>query len=218
MSTVRSESARTGRSRGARPQAGQIRGPPPSPPAVAPVVDDELDWSPTPDGDATPFTNDVDRLLQLTAQIARRLVPAHQAAAALIVKEEWQDMRKYFSLSPKYAEWLTYRTPAVGHGIHAKVVEANSAIRLSQAQLERHPDFKSFGREAGKHPPMRGWLAVPIIGHDGENYGLLQLSDRADGGDFTEADELQLARLARMTALGLGALCHQYHRHDHRPR
>jgi len=171
------------------------------------------DWSPAPDPNATPFDKAVDALLQLTAEVARQLVPSHQSAAALIVKDEWKDMRKYFSLSPKYAEWFNYRTPAAGYGIHATIVEANKSIRLTQAELENHPDFKKFGCEAGKHPPMRGWLAVPIIGQDGRNYGLLQLSDKYNDADFTDEDEAHLKRLAQMAAIGLGALCRQYHRH-----
>ena len=36
---------------------------------------------------------------------------------------------------------------------------------------------------------MRGWLAVPLDGSDGVNYGFIQASDRLDG-DFTELDEV----------------------------
>ena len=168
------------------------------------------DWSPTPDPNPTPFTKAVDQVLHLTAELARHLVGSHQGAAALIVRGEWKDIRKYFSLSPKYAAWDTYRTPAVGFGIHAKVVEANTSIRLTQAELERHLDWKGFGTEAGKHPPMRGWLAVPIVGRDVKNYGLLQLSNKYDDADFTEEDEAQLTRLAQLTSIALDALWHQY--------
>jgi GAF domain-containing protein len=45
---------------------------------------------------------------------------------------------------------------------------------------------------------MRGWLAVPLIGSDGENYGFIQASDRLEG-DFTEQDEANLLRLASLT-------------------
>jgi len=90
------------------------------------------------------------------------------------------------------------------------VVEANTSIRLTQAELERHLDWKGFGTEAGKHPPMRGWLAVPIVGRDVKNYGLLQLSNKYDDADFTEEDEAQLTRLAQLTSIALDALWHQY--------
>lgn len=178
-------------------------------PSAQPPTPDP-DWSPTPDPHSTPFTRAVDQVLHLTAELARHLVGSHQGAAALIVKGDWKDMRKYFSLSPKYGAWDSYRTPAVGFGIHATVVAANTSIRLTQAELEQHPDWKGFGIEADKHPPMRGWLAVPIIGRDGKNYGLLQLSDKYDDADFTEEDEAQLARLAQLTSIALDALWHQY--------
>lgn len=172
----------------------------------------EPDWSPLPDPDATPYTKAVDETLHLVAELARHLVGSHQSAAALIVRDDWKNMRKYFSLSPKYAAWDSYHVPAVGFGIHATVVEANTSIRLTQAELERHPDWKGFGREAANHPPMRGWLAVPIVGRDGKNYGLLQLSDKYDDADFTEEDEVQLQRLAQLTSIALDALWHQYKR------
>ena len=80
-------------------------------------------------------------------------------------------------------------------------------MRFTQAKLEQHPAWKHFGVEAGKHPPMRGWLAVPLVGEDGRNYGLLQLSDKYDEADFTQEDEAQLEQLARLTARALSALC-----------
>ena len=35
---------------------------------------------------------------------------------------------------------------------------------------------------------MRGWLAPAAFGEDGRCYGLLQLSDKAGGADFTAED------------------------------
>ena len=168
------------------------------------------DWTPTADPSSNAFTEAIDGVLHLTADLARRLIGAHQAAAALIIEGDWTRMRKYFSLSPRYAAWYDYRTPAVGFGIHADVVKQNVPFRLTQAELERHPDWRGFGTQAGKHPPMRGWLAVPLLGQDGRNYGLLQLSDKYDDQDFTEEDETQLTRLAQLTAKTLDAI-HRMH-------
>jgi len=196
-----------------RPRAihgGKVR---PSSPLATTKHSKSKGWSPAPSLRRDPFTNEVDELLHQTTELARQLVPSHQAAAALIVKSEWPDMRKYFSLSPKYANWYEYRTPAKGIGIHATVVEENKSIRLTQSELEEHPDFRNFGSESSKHPPMRGWLAVPILGRDGANYGLLQLSDKYDDADFSKDDEKKLEQLAKVTAIGLGSLCRQYHKH-----
>ena len=175
------------------------------------VVQSQLlteDWTPTADASATALVTAVNGVLHLTAELARHLIGAHQSAAAYIVGGDFKGMHKYFSLSPKYAAWYSYHTPAVGLGIHADVVKENEAIRLTQAELETHPDFKHFGTEEGEHPPMRGWLAVPLLGQDGRNYGLLQLSDKYNDADFTEEDEVQLKLLAQFTSVTLDALHH----------
>jgi hypothetical protein len=68
-------------------------------------------------------------------------------------------------------------------------------LRLTQDEVEQHPAWR-YAESAGKHPPLRGLLAVPIVGEDGLNYGLLQPSDKSDGGDFDEDDERRLQCVA----------------------
>jgi GAF domain-containing protein len=60
-------------------------------------------------------------------------------------------------------------------------------------------------RGGGPPPPIRGWLAVPLVGSDGANYGFIQASDRLEG-DFTERDEANLVRLASLVSTALDAL------------
>lgn len=165
------------------------------------------DWTPVAEPvPPTPFAREVDHVLRLTAELARNLVGAHQSAAALIVSGDWKHARKWFSLSSKYADWYEYRAPAVGFGLRALVVNENKPLRLTQTELLAHPAWKGFGTEAQRHPPMRGWLAVPLIGKDKHNYGLLQLSDKYNDADFTEDDEQHLMQLAQLTAAALDAL------------
>ena len=52
---------------------------------------------------------------------------------------------------------------------------------------------------AGGLTSRPSWLAVPLIGFDGQNYGFIQASDRLEG-DFTEQDEANLVRLATLTS------------------
>ncbi len=177
------------------------------------VSPDVHDWSPGGDPVTNPFFAQADHVLQLAAEVARVVVGSHQSAAALIMNSDWVGARKYFSLSDKYAAWHTYRAPATGYGTHTLPVEKNEGLRLTQAELEAHPAWKNFGREAGTHPPMRGWLAVPLIGLDNRNYGLLQLSDKYDEADFTLEDQKQLTLLAGLTAAALDALCRLYPDH-----
>jgi GAF domain-containing protein len=106
----------------------------------------------------------------------------------------------------KYEQWKDFTAPARGIGLHALVVAKNEAICLTQEEVEQHPEWRAFADSAGKHPPLRGLLAVPIVGEDGLNYGLLQVSDKADGGDFDAEDERRLECLANAAAVGLDAL------------
>ena len=57
---------------------------------------------------------------------------------------------------------------------------------------------------------MRVWLAIPLIGQDQHNYGLLQLSDKYNDAEFTEEDESHLMQLAQLTATTLDALRTSY--------
>jgi GAF domain-containing protein len=91
--------------------------------------------------------------------------------------------------------------PGRGVGLHALVVAENEALCLTEDEVEQHPDWRGFAESAGKHPPLRGLLAVPIVGEDGLNYGLLQASDKADGTDFGAEDERRLQCLADAAAV-----------------
>jgi GAF domain-containing protein len=53
---------------------------------------------------------------------------------------------------------------------------------------------------------MRGWLATSICGDGGRPYGLLQLSDKSDGGNFTVADEAHVRDLAALVGETIDAL------------
>src|SRR6266540_3916740 len=152
------------------------------------------------------FESRVDETLQASSEVARALVGAHQAAMNLIIPGDWSHARKYFSLSDKYAPFRDFTIPARGVGLHALVVAENTALRLTQAEVERHPAWRGYAEAAEAHPPLHGLLAAPIVGEDGLNYGLLQLSDKVDGSDFNEDDERHVKRLALLAALALDAL------------
>jgi PAS domain S-box-containing protein len=106
------------------------------------------------------------------------------------------------SLSPKYDAWRDFDPAPDGSGIYALVCETNRPMRLTQAELESHPRWRGFGAHSGSHPPLRGWLAVPLIASDGSNLGLLQLSDK-QAGDFSEDDELVAIQFAQMASIAV---------------
>jgi GAF domain-containing protein len=160
---------------------------------------------PNPDAIDEAFAQAANEVLRRAAELMRVLIGAHQSAIAIIVQGDWRTVRKYFSLSEKYAAWATYAEPARGFGTHAWFLQHNRPIRLTQAELEAHPAWMNFGTEAGKHPPMRGWMAAPIIDRHGVNWGLLQLSDKYEG-EFTEADEAHFVLFAELVSGALEAL------------
>jgi GAF domain-containing protein len=162
------------------------------------------------------FQRAVDPILANAAELARVVTNAHQSAATHVVRNRWSSARKYFSLSEKYADWAHYDAPAQGVGIHAYVHRVQRPLRLTDEELRAHPEWRNFGTEYSSHPPMRGWLVVPLIGSDGDNYGFIQATDRVMG-DFTEQDEHNLVRLASLTATALDAIA-QVHLPEYRLR
>jgi GAF domain-containing protein len=162
------------------------------------------------------FMRAVDPILTDAAELARVVAHAHQGAATQLIGEGWKHARKFFSLSEKYAAWADYRAPAHGFGIHAYAHKSDRPLRFTDQEMRAHPQWRNFGTEVDEHPPMRGWLAVPLIGSDGANYGFIQASDRLEG-DFTEQDEANLVRLATLTSTALDAVA-QLHLPEYRAK
>lgn len=151
------------------------------------------------------FARGANQMLHDAAELARIVVPSHQSGIALVVDGDWSTVRKYFSLSTKYADWADYATPATGYGTHSWMLSQPGIVRYTQAELEAHPHWKNFGSEAGKHPPMRGWMAGPIRDRTGRSWGLLQLSDRVVG-DYSPDDEATFAVFLNLVSSSLQAL------------
>src|SRR5262245_13178011 len=148
----------------------------------------------------------LDDLLHRTCELARALTGAEQAALNVDLDGDGHATRKFFNLSERYAEWHDYRTDPRGLGLHGIVLDPGEVVRLTQAEVETHPAWTGFGAQAPSHPPLRGWLATAVCGEGGRRYGLLQLSDKAGGADFTAEDESGIRVLAALAAATLDAL------------
>jgi GAF domain-containing protein len=148
----------------------------------------------------------LDDLLHRTCSLARALTDAEQAALKVDLDGDGHAARKFFNLSEQYARWRDYRVDPRGLGLHGLKLEPGQVVRLTQDEVEAHPDWIGFGEEADRHPPLRGWLATPVCGGDGRDYGLLQLSDKSGGADFTAADEERIRELAAFAGAALDAL------------
>jgi len=148
----------------------------------------------------------IDDLLHRTCHIARALTGAEQAALKVDLDGDGTAARKFFNLSERYERWRDYRVDPRGLGLHGIVLKPGEVVRLTQAEVEAHPDWHGFGNQASSHPPMRGWLATPVCARDGRAYGLLQLSDKAGDVDFTEQDADHIRELAAFAGAALDAL------------
>lgn len=140
--------------------------------------------------------------MQEIVEQARGVVGAHQALIRLNDDGGYGPVIHALSLSEKYAEYRHLSEPTDGTGIYAMVRETNRSMRLTQAELEAHPRWRGFGSYADRHPPMHGWLAVPLTGRNGANMGVLQLSDKYEG-EFTQQDEYVAIELAHLASAAM---------------
>jgi signal transduction histidine kinase len=140
-------------------------------------------------------------VLRITTERACDLIGAHQAVTGLTINDSWAQAIQHVALSDKYAAWRAYGETPDGSGIYALVCQQNRPVRLTQAALEAHPAWRGSGK-AGKHPPLRGLLAVLLVRRDGRNLGLLQVSDKYEG-EFTAEDEAILVQLAQLASAAI---------------
>ena len=107
-------------------------------------------------------------------------------------------------MGENYAAFRDFRVDPKGIGLHEMTIPPGEVIRLTEAEVVSHPEYRGF-RPLARHPPMRGWLATSV-GGDGRVYGLLHLSDKSGGREFDESDEPNIHELAALIGETLDAL------------
>lgn len=150
----------------------------------------------------------VEGMLDAVALHARTAVRARQAVISLTEGAPLTHRIMAISLHSDYTPWRDYAVPPDGSGIYTVPVASGRPLRLTQEELEAHPGWRAFGAQAALHPPLRGLLAVPMIGRGGDNLGLIQLSDRGEG-DFDGDDEAMLVQLAQIASVAVERLRHE---------
>ena len=139
---------------------------------------------------------------QELVDLLRDTMGVHQAALSLVQGDGLALDIDVVSLSDKYSQWRT-RSMAFDHREVAELLNpVNGSVRLTQDELAKHPRWSLPDSASAVRPPMRGLLAVPLIGRDGSNIGLLQLTDKLEG-DFTEDDELIAVQFAGMASTAI---------------
>jgi GAF domain-containing protein len=146
----------------------------------------------------------LDDLLRLVTEAAREIIGCHQGVGSRL-PNGWTDATTFVSLSERYAGWRTYDVLPKGYGVLNAVTRENRPLRLTSAQLAAHPEFRGL-RDAPGHPPLPDYLGAPLVGRDGTNLGILQLSHRVDERPFSAEDEAVLVQLAQMTSSSIERL------------
>ncbi len=144
----------------------------------------------------------LDETLKNITEQARQIIGAHQSVTSLTIEQNWAQSKHTVSHSDKITAWMTDEESPDLSGIYHLICLHNKPMRLTQAELEAHPVWSKFREKIDKFPPMRGWLVIPLIARDGQNIGLLQLSDKYEG-EFSESDEALLVQLARVGSMAI---------------
>ncbi|GGN81100.1 sensor histidine kinase [Nocardia rhizosphaerihabitans] len=84
-----------------------------------------------------------------------------------------------------------------GHGVLGLLIAEPKPIRLTN--LSHHPSSVGF---PPNHPPMRTFLGVPVQVR-GEVFGNLYLTEKADGVEFTDDDEVVVQALAAAAGIAI---------------
>jgi len=144
-----------------------------------------------------------DDTLDAWARQARDLIGTHQSTVSYFPHGNIAEGKHAISLSDKYEKYRTYDELPTGVGIWGHVIRQKLSFCLTDEELKSHPAWKNFSDlrdERGlEHPPMRGWLALPVLSREQEFVGMVQLSDKYEG-DFTQDDLQRITRLAQLMA------------------
>jgi PAS domain S-box-containing protein len=145
--------------------------------------------------------HDVNSVIGVVTEEARNLIDARESAMSLVLTPNQQDPLSFVSTAPSPIG--TRPRPEIDGAELQRIIEAESQpIRLTQAELADNPRWTALEKAVLAVPLTNGWLAVPIVGRNGQSIGLIQLADKNDG-DFTPLDEAILVQLARLAAIAV---------------
>jgi signal transduction histidine kinase len=135
----------------------------------------------------------LDEVLHRAVQVAAQVIGGRYAAIGMVGPggNALESFTTY-GIDPELE--TTLGPPPSGHGILGLVMREARPIRLPD--LTKHPDSRGF---PPRHPLMRSFLGVPIVGRRGV-LGNLYLTEKTNGDQFTDEDEDIAILLAAKTA------------------
>jgi signal transduction histidine kinase len=138
---------------------------------------------------------DLESTLRRIVETAVGLVDA--AYGALGVISEGKRLTEFIPVGLSYEEIEAIHHWPQGHGLLGLLIDDPRPLRL--ADIAAHPASSGF---PDGHPPMRGFLGVPVRIRD-EVFGNLYLTGKRGGEDFTEDDEAVLVALGAAAAVAV---------------
>src|ERR1700691_1366596 len=138
---------------------------------------------------------DLESTLSRIVQTAVGLVDASYGALGVIGEE--QVLAEFIPVGLTETEITAIHHWPEGRGLLGLLIRDPRPLRL--AEIAAHPASSGF---PGGHPPMRGFLGVPVRIRD-EVFGNLYLTNKRGGGDFTEDDEAVLVALGAAAAVAV---------------
>lgn len=145
---------------------------------------------------------DVNSLLQIVTDAAAEIIGVHQAVTSVTPGSEFAVTQSARYQSSERSHLRNKEMLPSDSAAQVQVCRTNSSVRLTEEGLNADPAWTKTRFQQRRGGSMRGWLAVPLVGRDGHNLGLIQLSDKAEG-DFNEEDEAVLTQLAQMASIAL---------------
>jgi len=139
---------------------------------------------------------DVESVLGQVLETGRDLTQAGYAALG-ILDERKQELERFLFVGIDEATRRVIGPLPRGRGVLGELIRRPAPLRLSDVTAHPH----SFGFPPG-HPPMKTFLGVPIAIR-GEAFGNLYLTDKAEGREFTVADEELVVVLAEWAAIAI---------------
>jgi signal transduction histidine kinase len=138
----------------------------------------------------------LDALLQRIVDSAAELTGARYCALG-VIDQSGQALERFLTTGVDEETRAAIGDLPRGRGILGVLIREAKSLRLHDIAAD--PRSVGFPRH---HPPMKSFLGVPILLR-GVAYGNLYLSEKEDGGDFTEEDEELTLLLAAQAAVAI---------------
>ena len=138
---------------------------------------------------------DLSVLLRSIISVASELVGARYGALG-VLSADGKELSNFITCGLSEEQERRIGDLPKGHGLLGEVIQHAHSRRSEN--LVTDPDFAGF---PANHPIMKTFLGVPVMRGDGKVFGNLYLTDRLDGGPFTDDDEALLESFGRAAGL-----------------